>query len=99
MALQMITANRLADGAVVFLGEGGQWVEQFAGAVIAADEAQATALQHAAEASVAGAEVVGPYLIEVSEQAGRLLPSRYRERIRVQGPSVGGGPRAAAGAR
>ena len=46
-------------------------------------------MQQIAEAAVARAEVVGPYLIEVREQDGRLLPSRYRERIRVEGPSVG----------
>ena len=27
---------------------------------------------------------------EVSDQGGRPLPARYRERIRAEGPSVGG---------
>jgi hypothetical protein len=47
-------------------------------------------LQQIAEAAVARALVVAPYLIEVSEQDGRLLPARYRERIRAEGPSIGG---------
>ena len=90
MALQMITANRLTDGAVVFLASGDCWVERFEEGRLARDEAEAGVLLQAAEAAVARAQVVGPYLIEVSEQNGRLLPARYREHIRVQGPSVGG---------
>lgn len=90
MALQMITANRLRDGAVVFLASHGRWVERFDDGRLANDENEALALQQVAEAAVARAEVVAPYLIEVSEQDGRLLPARYRERIRAEGPSVGG---------
>jgi hypothetical protein len=89
MTLQMITANRLTDGAVVFLAGGERWVERFEDGALARDTAEAGLLQQIADAAVARAEVVGPYLIEVSEQDGRLLPSRYRERIRVEGPSVG----------
>jgi uncharacterized protein DUF2849 len=90
MALQMITANRLSDGTVVFLAGQGRWVERFDDGYLANDEAEAAALLQIAEAAVAKAEVVAPYLIEVSEQEGRLLPARYRERIRAEGPSVGG---------
>jgi hypothetical protein len=90
MALQMITANRLTDGAVVFLASDDRWVERFEEGRLARDEVEAVTLQQAAEAAVARAHVVGPYLIEVNEQNGRLLPARYRERIRVDGPSVGG---------
>ncbi len=90
MALQMITANRLRDGAVVFLASQGRWVERFEDGRLANDETEAAALQQIAEAAVARADVVAPYLIEVSEQDGRLLPARYRERIRAEGPSIGG---------
>jgi sulfite reductase (NADPH) hemoprotein beta-component len=90
MALQMITANRLTDGAVVFLASQGRWVERFDDGQLANDNAEAAALLQIAEAAVAKAEVVAPYLIEVSDQGGRLLPARYRERIRAEGPSVGG---------
>lgn len=90
MPLQMITANRLTDGVVVFLAGGGRWVERFEEGWLANDEQEAAALQQAAEVAVARAEVVAPYLIEVEARNGRLLPSRYRERIRVEGPSVGG---------
>ena len=88
MAQQMITANRLTDGAVVFLASGGRWVEQFADGRVANNEAEAAALQQIAEAAVTCAGIVAPYLIDVGEIDGRLQPSRYRERIRAEGPSV-----------
>jgi hypothetical protein len=88
MAQQMITANRLTDGAVVFLASGGRWVERFEAGRIANNEAEAAALQQIADAAVTCAEVVAPYLIDAGEIDGRLQPTRYRERIRAEGPSV-----------
>jgi len=88
MVQQMITANRLSDGAVVFLASGGRWVERFESGRLANSEAEAAALQQIAEAAVTCAEVVAPYLIEVGEIDGRLQASRYRERIRAHGPSI-----------
>ena len=44
-------------------------------------------LEPAAEVMVT--EIVAPYLIEVTAQAGGWSPTRYRERIRAEGPSVG----------
>jgi hypothetical protein len=88
LTAQMITANRLTDGAVVFLASGGRWVERFEAGRVANNETEAAALQQIAEAAVTCAEVVAPYLIEVGEIDGRLQPSRYRERIRAEGPSV-----------
>jgi hypothetical protein len=32
--------------------------------------------------------VVEPYLVEVRETAGGLVPIRYRERVRAAGPSI-----------
>jgi uncharacterized protein DUF2849 len=90
MTQQMITANRLSDGAVVFLASAGRWVEHFVEGRVANNEAEAGALQQIAEAAVTCAEVVAPYLIEVGEIEGRLQPTRYRERIRAEGPSIAG---------
>jgi hypothetical protein len=88
MTLQMLTANRLTDGTVVFRAADGRWVEQVAeGQVVEA--AEAPALLREGEAALARAEVVGPYLIDVAITDGRPVPLRYRERIRADGPSVG----------
>jgi len=86
MTLQILTANRLADGAVVFRAADGRWVERLAGAEVV-DEAAAPALLKAGEAEVA-TKVVGPYLIEVAISDGEPVPLRYRERIRAEGPSI-----------
>jgi len=87
MAEQMVTANRLADGAVVFLAADGSWVESLpAGQVV--PESEAAAQLKRAEAATR-TEVVAPYLIDVGPGAdGGIVALRYRERIRAEGPSV-----------
>ena len=84
--LQAVTANRLADGAVVFRRADGQWVLRVEEAAAVAGEA-AQAVLIAAERDAAAAIVVGPYLIEVETTAGDPAPIGYRERIRAYGPS------------
>ena len=82
------TANRLADGAVVFLGEGGVWSTDLQSARIAAGPDDAHRLTQAAEEAVRRAHVVAPYLIAVAEQGGKWTPLSYRERIRAEGSSL-----------
>lgn len=84
---QMVTANRLADGAVVFLGPDGRWAERIdAGQAVPENEAET--LLRIGEAATR-TEVVGPYLIDVEVGAdGGVTALRYRERIRAEGPSV-----------
>ena len=82
----MVTANRLRDGAVVFLATGGRWTAHVGEGHVAETESHAAALLQAAEAMPT--EVVGPYLIDVTVEDGRWTPVRYRERIRAEGPSV-----------
>lgn len=87
MSLEIVTANRLADGRVVFLGERG-WSAHIGEATVAGSEAAAVALLELAQRAVAEREVVDPYLIEVVEEEGMLRPARRRERIRSTGPTV-----------
>lgn len=82
-----VTANRLADGAVVFRRADGQWVLQVEEAAMAAGEAAAKALLTSAEADAVAPIVVGPYLIDVEQVDGHPVPTEYRERIRAYGPS------------
>jgi hypothetical protein len=85
---EMITANRLADGLVVFLDAEGGWTEDFhRGAVVADAEAKAAALETASRAT-AGNHVVDAYAIELEMRAGHLAPKALRERIRASGPTV-----------
>jgi hypothetical protein len=88
--LQMVIANRLRDGAVVFLGAGDEWRPWIGdGRVIEeADEARGAlevAMRHEAENIV-----VEPSLIEVEiDAAGLPRPVAVREAIRAFGPTIG----------
>jgi sulfite reductase (NADPH) hemoprotein beta-component len=82
MTLQVLTANRLLDGEVVFWS-GHHWVEQFADAWMfeaedAADEALAVAR---GQPTV----LIDPYLIAVADDGA--APVSFRERIRALGPT------------
>ncbi len=83
--MKALTANRLADGEVVFWRKG-QWVGQFAEADLFADDDPAG---EAAEghAKAQPTVVVEPYLIDLVESAGLWAPLSYRERIRALGPT------------
>jgi len=92
MSLEIVTANHLRDGRAVYLGESG-WSENLQAAQVAGSAAAAKALLAAAEAAAAANAVVAPYLIEVADEGGRLVPQRLRERIRERGPTVAAGAR------
>jgi hypothetical protein len=91
MTQRIITANRLIDGAVVYLAADGGWTTTMADGRVAEDDAAAT-LMAVAERAVAGRLVVAPYLIDVVAEDGTVRPVRYREVIRATGPSVAFGP-------
>ncbi|PWC34654.1 DUF2849 domain-containing protein [Azospirillum sp. TSO35-2] len=86
--MKAITANRLRDGDVVFLGEGGRWVESFAeAALFARSDADAVlaAAKEKAEREQFGVDI---YAFEVTEENGVPVPATMRERIRTAGPTV-----------
>jgi hypothetical protein len=82
---QIVTANRLIDGIVVFQDASGGWSEDFARA--AAHEDAAAALARAGE-DVAASLIVDPYAIEVELRNGHYAPKALREAIRATGPTV-----------
>jgi hypothetical protein len=87
MTLQVVTANRLGDGRVVFLADGYRWVEEIGLARVGETDEAAKALLAIAEKAAADRIVVAPYLIGVSADADRIMPTRYREILRALGPS------------
>ena len=89
---QVLTANRLRDGAVAYRTSGGEWVTEIDAAEIAIDVAAAERLTAAGAADVAARLVVGPYLIEVTVADGAIAPSGHREHIRAFGPTIPYGP-------
>ena len=87
--MQMIIANRLIDGRVVFMDDSGSWVNEIAGGLLLASKQDAEQRLPAAQRAVVDNVVVDPYLIDVSADSGRPRPVQVRERIRAFGPSVG----------
>jgi len=89
MKHHVITANRLNDGLVVFMGKDGCWENSILDAqVLETDETLKTRLA-LANAALQAQIVVGPYEIEVSENdKGEFRPLRFRERIRAYGPTT-----------
>ncbi len=86
---QVMTANRLGDGAVVYLTESGGWSEWLHEARVAETDADETALTDAAAAAEAARLVVSTYAMRVArDEVGRPLPLSQRERIRAAGPTV-----------
>ena len=82
---QIVTANRLIDGIVVFQDASGGWSEDFARA--AAHEDVRDGLARASR-DVAASLIVDPYAIEVELRNGHYAPKALREAIRATGPSV-----------
>ncbi len=86
MTIQIATANRLRDGAVVYLAPDGRWSARISDAESALDDAAAAELLQSATRSDA---VVGAYLMPVEPGLEDLRPLSTRELIRA-----GGGPAA-----
>lgn len=88
MTVQIVTANRLDDGAVVYLdGEGG-WSGRIDDSRRALSPEDGEALMALADQAVADCQVVEPYLIDIADEQGAVRPLHYREAIRAKGPTV-----------
>jgi hypothetical protein len=80
----ILTAQRLADGRVVYLAADRSWVTEHARAWM--DEASVIDAEIPA-ASAQTEDIVEPYRIEVQiEDDGRVIHQSTRERIRAEGP-------------
>jgi hypothetical protein len=85
---QVMTANRLRDGEVVFLTRSGRWDERIDEAVLALEPQAAKALEQRAAQDVAANHVTGPYLFDAERVNGAIRAIHMRERIRTLGPTV-----------
>lgn len=86
--LVCVTANRLADGAVVWLTQAGGWSDVFADAAAVAKDALPPLLAQAA-ADEAANIVVAAYEVALNvDEAGAPQPAQRREQIRAFGPSI-----------
>jgi hypothetical protein len=84
----VITANRLIDGIVMFQDAAGGWVEDFASAAVYPDAAATQAALALAKQDEARDLVVEPYAVVVELRNGHFAPKALRELIRARGPTV-----------
>jgi hypothetical protein len=85
---QMIIANRLTDGRVVFLAAPRVWVTSIDDGRLIDDESAAEELFSVAKKDESGCLVIDPNLIEVEGTAPGRRPVVIREAIRAFGPSA-----------
>ena len=84
----VVTANRLVDGIVVYLAAGGEWTEDIGRARLAETEEETKALEEEAARDVDARKVVAAYPMEVAVKDGEVDALSVRERIRAAGPTI-----------
>lgn len=85
---KVITANRLLDGLVIFIGENRSWVTDIAEALTFSDGPDLEAGIAFGAESVAARMLIDPYPVDVTIENGVPVPVRLREAIRAKGPTV-----------
>ena len=84
----VISANRLADGTVVFFAPANDWVEHLSGAKPYASKAETEAALILARQDEASNIVVDVYDFAVKVEAGAIIPVTLRDSIRAAGPTI-----------
>ena len=84
---QMLIANRLTDGLVVFRASDGAWVESIEDGALVEDDDADELLARGREDEAANL-VIDPNLIPVSAVSGKRTPDSVREAIRAAGPTI-----------
>ena len=85
---QVLTANLLRDGLVVFMTDGAAWSPWIEDAAIATSKDAALELDAKGSIAAKANLVVGPYLIDVVDEQGRPRAALLREHLRTLGPTV-----------
>jgi len=85
---EIITANRLIDGVVLFQDAAGGWAEDFAKAAILPDAAAAKTALALAQQDELRNLIVEPYAVVVEFRNGHFVPKALRELIRASGPTI-----------
>lgn len=82
--MKIVTANRLSDGAVVYVGVQGDLVERLALAARFDDDSAQAALDRVQKLKTV---IASAYLIDADE-GGPIGRERLRETIRMNGPTI-----------
>lgn len=79
----VVTANRLTDGVVVYLAPNGEWTEDIARARLAETDEETKVLETEAKNAIRERLVVDVYSMPVALADGAVDPLSVRERIRA----------------
>ncbi|MGV1014757.1 MAG: DUF2849 domain-containing protein, partial [Methyloceanibacter sp.] len=79
----VVTANRLTDGIVVYLAPDGSWTEDIARARLAETEEETKVLEDEGKKAEKARQVVAVYPMPVEIKDGTVDPLSVRERIRA----------------
>lgn len=82
---QVMTANELRQGPVVYMTRDYAWSTAFTDALQTEDSRLIENMGKAADEAVEANIVVGAYFIDIDPETRQ--PARYRERFRMNGPS------------
>lgn len=93
--MHVISANRLADGIVVYMGREGAWSERLSQAKVFTAKAEAELALLSAQGDGKRNVIVEPSLVEVRDDPGGVRPVSLRESIRALGPTIDFLPRSA----
>ena len=85
---QVLTANRLGNGEVVFLNRAGEWTAAIDDAALALEPDAAKVLEARGFEAMQKNLVTGSYLFAAERRNGRIRAGHIRERIRTLGPTV-----------
>jgi hypothetical protein len=86
--LRVISANRLRDGIVVYLGPEGDWVDTIGAAALFTSETACEAASAKAKAAIAANLIVDPLIVDVIEGANGRRATTLRNAIRAFGPTI-----------
>ena len=85
---QVLTANRLIDGEVVYLDAAERWAERLDDAQLLTSPAEGEAALTKGLKAEEDLKVVHAYLFDVTRQGSALKPVKMREMIRAAGPTI-----------
>lgn len=85
---QIISANRLIDGLIVFLGPRGDWSGDFASAALFDSKESAAAGMAQAQAAFEANLVVELTAIDTIIENGKRRAAHLRDAIRIKGPTI-----------
>ncbi len=90
---KIVSANRLSDGIVVYLGADGAWLSALDKARLFGDDSAANAGLAAAREDARKNLVVDPFVVEVEHGGEGLRAITLRNAIRSRGPTVDYAPK------